>query len=171
MTGAPSLGRQTNSGWRITGCRLHRAWQIQPQSYKSAGTRWRPKAFVRTVEGGMLHTQIAHTRTFDAKKDADAYAVEMVKLSTRSCAQAGTEVARPTPPLHEPCPADAASSRRPLRGRDLGVGSRRSALHDSGRQADVRVQRGDEPAVPELRIWGEHERINVKRAPDGEGKR
>jgi len=143
-----------------------------------------PKAFVRTVEGGMLHTQIALTRTLDAKQNADAYAVEMVKELIENLAMrwpefskhslgcpSGQRRSQANPTLHEPCPTDAASSRRPLRGRDLGVGSKRSALHDSGRQADVRVQRGGEPAVTELRIWGEHERINVKRAADGEGKR
>jgi hypothetical protein len=33
-----------------------------------------------------------------------------------------------------------------------------------GKTARVRVQRASAPAVTELRTWGAHERINVKRA-------
>jgi hypothetical protein len=57
----------------------HKGWQIQPQSYKSDGARWCPKAFVRTAEGGILHTHITPNRLFDTKQDADAFAVKMAK--------------------------------------------------------------------------------------------
>ena len=57
----------------------HKGWQIQPQSYKSDGARWCPKAFVRTAEGGILHTHIMPNRLFDTKQDADAYAVKIAK--------------------------------------------------------------------------------------------
>ena len=40
-----------------------------------------------------------------------------------------------------------------------------------GKNARVRVQRVGEPTVTKLRTWGAHERISVKRASAGEGKR
>ena len=40
-----------------------------------------------------------------------------------------------------------------------------------GKNARVRVQRVGEPAVTELRTWGAHERVSVKRATAEEGKR
>jgi hypothetical protein len=40
-----------------------------------------------------------------------------------------------------------------------------------GKNARVRVQRVGDPAVTELRTWGAHERVNVKRASAQEGKR
>jgi hypothetical protein len=40
-----------------------------------------------------------------------------------------------------------------------------------GKNARVRVQRVSEPAATELRTWGAHERISVKRAATEEGKR
>jgi hypothetical protein len=40
-----------------------------------------------------------------------------------------------------------------------------------GKNARVRVQRVGEPTVTELRTWGAHERISVKRATTAEGKR
>ena len=40
-----------------------------------------------------------------------------------------------------------------------------------GKNARVRVQRVGEPTVTELRTWGAHERITVKRATTEEGKR
>ena len=39
-----------------------------------------------------------------------------------------------------------------------------------GKNARVRVQRVGEPTVTELRTWGAHERISVKRASTKEGK-
>jgi len=40
-----------------------------------------------------------------------------------------------------------------------------------GKNARVRVQRVGEPSVTELRTWGAHERVSVKRATSEEGKR
>ena len=40
-----------------------------------------------------------------------------------------------------------------------------------GKNARVRVQRVGEPPVTDLRTWGAHERISVKRATLEEGKR
>ena len=39
-----------------------------------------------------------------------------------------------------------------------------------GKNARVRVQKVGEPTVTELRTWGAHERISVKRASAKEGK-
>jgi hypothetical protein len=39
-----------------------------------------------------------------------------------------------------------------------------------GKNARVRVQKVGEPTVTELRTWGVHERISVKRASAKEGK-
>ena len=39
-----------------------------------------------------------------------------------------------------------------------------------GKNARVRVQWVGDPAVTELRTWGAHERVNVKRASAQEGK-
>ena len=40
-----------------------------------------------------------------------------------------------------------------------------------GKNARVRVQRVGQPAVSELRTWGAHERISVRRVTTEEGKR
>jgi hypothetical protein len=40
-----------------------------------------------------------------------------------------------------------------------------------GKNARVRVQRVGDPTATELRTWGAHERISVKRAAAEEGKR
>ena len=40
-----------------------------------------------------------------------------------------------------------------------------------GKNARVRVQRVGDPTATELRTWGAHERISVKRASAEEGKR
>jgi hypothetical protein len=40
-----------------------------------------------------------------------------------------------------------------------------------GKNARVRVQRVGEPTLTELRTWGAHERVSVKRATAEEGKR
>jgi hypothetical protein len=40
-----------------------------------------------------------------------------------------------------------------------------------GKNARVRVQRVGDPAATELRTWGAHERINVKRETAEEGTR
>jgi hypothetical protein len=40
-----------------------------------------------------------------------------------------------------------------------------------GKTAHVRVQRVGQPDVTDLRTWGAHERISVKRASAEEGKR
>ena len=40
-----------------------------------------------------------------------------------------------------------------------------------GKNARVRVQRVGDPAVTELRTWGAHERVSVKRADHQDGKR
>jgi hypothetical protein len=42
---------------------------------------------------------------------------------------------------------------------------------NAGKDAHARVQRVGDPAATELRTWGAHERINVKRATAEEGKR
>ena len=42
---------------------------------------------------------------------------------------------------------------------------------NAGKDAHVRVQRVGEPGVTEVRSWGAHERISVKRASAEEGKR
>jgi hypothetical protein len=40
-----------------------------------------------------------------------------------------------------------------------------------GKNARVRVQRVGEPAVTDLRTWGAHEKVSVKRTTAQEGKR
>jgi len=40
-----------------------------------------------------------------------------------------------------------------------------------GKNARVRVQRVGEPAVTDLRTWGAHEKVSVKRTTAGEDKR
>jgi len=51
------------------------------------------------------------------------------------------------------------------------VGDHRPALHDSGgKTAHVRVQRVGQPDVTDLRTWGAHERINVRRVTTEEGQ-
>ena len=40
-----------------------------------------------------------------------------------------------------------------------------------GKNAHVRVQRVGEPAVSDLRTWGAHEKVSVKRTTAEEGKR
>jgi hypothetical protein len=42
---------------------------------------------------------------------------------------------------------------------------------NAGKDAQVRVQRVGEPGVTEVRSWGAHERISVKRANAEEGQR
>ena len=41
---------------------------------------------------------------------------------------------------------------------------------NAGKDAHARVQRVGDPAATELRTWGAHERISVKRASAEEGK-
>jgi hypothetical protein len=40
-----------------------------------------------------------------------------------------------------------------------------------GKNAQVRLQRVDKTGVTEIRTWGAHEKVSVKRATAGEGKR
>ena len=40
-----------------------------------------------------------------------------------------------------------------------------------GKNANVRVRLIKQPTVTEIRVWGAHERISVKRTSDEEGKR
>jgi len=75
----------------------------------------------------------------------------------------------------EPTPPATRPTRRVL-PMDLQVGDRltdesgewevvgRPYTTARGKSARVRVQRVDQPAVTEIRTWGAHERINVKRA-------
>ena len=42
---------------------------------------------------------------------------------------------------------------------------------NAGKDVHARVQKVGQPDVTELRTWGAHERISVKRAPTEEGKR
>jgi len=52
-----------------------------------------------------------------------------------------------------------------------GFSFHRPALHDGGgKNARVRVQRVGDPAVTELRTWGAHEPISVKRGTAEEGE-
>jgi hypothetical protein len=37
-------------------------------------------------------------------------------------------------------------------------------LHHGGKNAQVRVQRVDQPGVTETRMWGSYEKVSVKRA-------
>ena len=41
----------------------------------------------------------------------------------------------------------------------------------AGKTAHVRVQRVGQPGVTDIRFWGAHERVGVKRASAEEGKR
>jgi|GEM_PF-4139790 len=56
----------------------HKRWQIEPQSRQSNGAGWCPKALMRS-EGGTAHMHMMPDRIFDAKPDADAYAVKVAK--------------------------------------------------------------------------------------------
>ncbi len=60
----------------------YKSWVIEPQSYKSDGERWRPKALVSIHEGGSVrvhHVAAPLDVMRDTEADADAYAVEMAK--------------------------------------------------------------------------------------------
>ncbi len=89
-------------------------------------------------------------------------------------------MAKPKP---EKKPAAAARAMSRILPMELRIGDRladetgewevvgRPYTTSGGKNARVRVQRVGEPAVTELRTWGAHERINVKRATAEEGKR
>ena len=72
--------RQTSGqrGGRSSTPSGYRGWQIEPQSYR-CGDRWCPRASVRIVGPGNVHSEIALTRTFATKPEADAYAIAMAK--------------------------------------------------------------------------------------------
>ncbi len=60
----------------------YKSWVIEPQSYKSDGERWRPKALVSIHEGGSVrvhHVAAPLDVMRDTEADADACAVEMAK--------------------------------------------------------------------------------------------
>jgi hypothetical protein len=57
----------------------YRGWQIEPQSSRDSDDRWCPKASVRTVGAGNVHSQIVLARTFATRQEADAYAIAMAK--------------------------------------------------------------------------------------------
>jgi hypothetical protein len=60
----------------------HKGREIKPQSYKSDGDRWRPKALLSIFEGGNLHmhpVMAPLTVMFDTEQDADTYAIKMAK--------------------------------------------------------------------------------------------
>jgi hypothetical protein len=55
---------------------------IEPQSYRSDGERWRPKALVITHQGGSVGTEPVSTsldQTFATEEEANTYAVKMAK--------------------------------------------------------------------------------------------
>ncbi len=78
-------------------------------------------------------------------------------------------------PEKKPEPASAPPTTRRVLPMDLQVGDRlsdetgewevvgRPYTTAGGKNARVRVQRVGQPAVSELRTWGAHERITVKR--------
>jgi hypothetical protein len=82
-------------------------------------------------------------------------------------------MAKPKP---EKKPAAAASAMSRILPMELQIGDRlvdetgewevvgRPYTTAGGKNARVRVQRVGEPAVTDLRTWGAHERISVKRA-------
>lgn len=82
-------------------------------------------------------------------------------------------MAKPKP---EKKPAAAASAMSRILPMELQIGDRlvdetgewevvgRPYTTAGGKNARVRVQRVGEPAVTDLRTWGTHERISVKRA-------
>ena len=82
-------------------------------------------------------------------------------------------MAKPKP---EKKPAAAASAMSRILPMELQIGDRlvdetgewevvgRPYTTADGKNARVRVQRVGEPAVTDLRTWGAHERISVKRA-------
>jgi hypothetical protein len=84
-------------------------------------------------------------------------------------------VAKPRPEK-KPEPASAPPTTRRVLPMDLQVGDRltdesgewevigRPYTTAGGKSARVRVQRIDQPAVTDLRTWGAHERIAVRRA-------
>ena len=95
----------------------------------------------------------------------------------------------PNAPVHRPSmnvgqrpPPTPASPTRVL-PMDLQVGDRladetgewevvsRRYTSNAGKDAHARVQKVGQPEVTELRTWGAHERISVKRASAEEGKR
>jgi len=55
---------------------------IETQSYKSDGGRWRPKAIVITFEGASARTQpvlASADAVFDEEQQADDYALKMAR--------------------------------------------------------------------------------------------
>ena len=85
-------------------------------------------------------------------------------------------------PLPPPQPAAASAATRVL-PMQLKVGDRLADatgewevsghpyMTNGGKTAHIRVKRVDQPAVTEIRTWGAHERISVKRVTAEEGKR
>ena len=60
----------------------YKGWKIEPQSLKSDGARWRPKAVVSIHEGAAIHQHHVAAPLgvmYATERDADAYAVEMAK--------------------------------------------------------------------------------------------
>lgn len=60
----------------------HRCRIIEPQSYRTAGERWRPKALIIPNQGGSVRTSPVFAppdKTFATEEEANRYAVEMAK--------------------------------------------------------------------------------------------
>lgn len=60
----------------------YKGWLIEPQSFESDHHRWRPKALVRIVDGGVARVHqvpAPPSVTFDTEWEAESYAVVMAK--------------------------------------------------------------------------------------------
>jgi hypothetical protein len=60
----------------------YKGWLIEPQSYKSDGNQWRPKALVSVYKGGSVRVHqvpAPSSVTHDTEANSNAYAVEMAK--------------------------------------------------------------------------------------------
>ena len=60
----------------------YRGYNIEIQSYGSDGDRWRPKAVVAVLEGGVVQLKTVNAPLavlFESEAEADAYALEMAK--------------------------------------------------------------------------------------------
>jgi hypothetical protein len=76
-------------------------------------------------------------------------------------------IAKPKP---EKKPATPASTTRRVVPMELRIGDRITA-GTGGRTAYVGVRRVGRPDVTDIRMWGAHERVSMKRATAEEGKR
>ena len=76
-------------------------------------------------------------------------------------------VAKPKPEKKPATPASTTSRVLPM---ELRIGDRITA-GTGGRTAHVGVRRVGRPDVTDIRMWGAHERVSVKRTTAEEGKR